>query len=143
MTEKSSLLSLAERVEAAGAGEQREMLESAFRAIHGEKPARIPGGSPEWLAWLDRYNPFHRMLEAKAYESAALSLVPEGWRWQAGQFNIDPLKCSADLAQAGQIEAEGIRYGTGLRMRAQGKAATPALALTAACLRAISGGKSE
>ncbi len=70
---------LAARCESAKADEQRELIELAFRLIHGEKPERIPGGSPEWLAWLDKHNLIVDMLDAHAYESAVIMLVPKGY----------------------------------------------------------------
>ena len=75
---KDELLRLAERCEAATAGQQREMLEEAFTAIHGPMPPRIHGGSAEMTAWLVLRNPLYNLLIAKGFIDAAMQLVPEG-----------------------------------------------------------------
>lgn len=65
-----TLLELADRCEAATAEQQRELLEAAWAAIHGSLPRRNRGGH-------NAENSFVSMLDAKAYESAAMTLVPE------------------------------------------------------------------
>ena len=74
---RTTLLALASRVEAATATEQREMLEAAFVAVHGPKPERVHGGSPEWIAWLDMHNPFFALLQAGGFLDAAMSLAKD------------------------------------------------------------------
>ena len=129
---RTALLALAERVEAATATEQREMLEAAFVAVHGPKPERVHGGSPEWIAWLDMHNPFFALLQAGGFLDAAMSLVPSGWRWHSYYWpRKDKPKLMSlvtDMPHAGIVH---------------GKAATPALALTAASLRAIAGSMTD
>ena len=119
---RTTLLALAERVEAATATEQREMLEAAFVAVHGPKPERVHGGSPEWIAWLDMHNPFFALLQAGGFLDAAMLLVPSG--------------CTFDMVS--HIDQTTVRIfdRTGPVTDCHA-AATPALALTAACLRAI------
>lgn len=119
------MTSLSDRVEAATADQQREMLSEAWKAIHGEswqttiyrhgslgaEPDRAKGDVPRRFA---------RMLDAEAYESAAMSLVPEGY---SAIINTH--------LNSAMIALDGIWHtfhGS--------HAATPALALTAASLRA-------
>ena len=124
---RTTLLALAERVEAATSTEQREMLEAAFVAIHGPKPERVHGGSPEWLAWLDLHNPFFALLQAGGFLDAAMSLVPSGDAWTVGQ-NVHHRHWVASINYLDNGEPKS-RDGSNC-------ASTPALALTAACLRA-------
>ena len=119
---RTTLLALAERVEAATATEQREMLEAAFVAVHGPKPERVHGGSPELLAWLALHNPFFALLQAGGFLDAAMSLVPSGHTFD--------MVSHLDVATVRIFD----RTGPVTDCRA---AATPALALTAAALRAI------
>lgn len=118
---------LAARAEQATADGQRELLIEAFRAIHGPKPYRVPGGSPEWKAWLDLFNPFFQMLEVRAFESAAASLVPEGWYWRAGHGVLWPGWAHLNAKHPDHCLREDEHSA---------HAETPALALTAACLKA-------
>lgn len=124
------IVALAERCEAAEAGEQRGLLELAFRAVFGEKPARVHGGCDLLDLWLARHNPFFRMLEAEAYESAALLLVPEGWR-------VDDLREGETYSS---VEFWALLRPRGYKMdgvfSATGSGKSFALALTAAALRA-------
>jgi hypothetical protein len=112
-------------VEAATATEQREMLEAAFVAVHGPKPERVHGGSPELLAWLALHNPFFALLQAGGFLDAAMSLVPSEMLWSvewAGHQTRGRIACCT-------IWKPHMPSSTAV-------AATPALALTAACLRA-------
>lgn len=125
MSDKANLLALAATVEAASADEQRDLLIEAFKAIHGPKPFRVPGGSPEWKAWLDLFNPFFKKLEARAFLDAALTLVPEGHHFGAG----------TDIPDG--IGPDGWAWVSDKRDTFEiVRAATPALALTASALRA-------
>jgi hypothetical protein len=130
MTDTKALLELAARCEAATASEQREMLELAFRAIHGEKPTRVHGGCDLLDFWLARHNPFFLMLEAKAFESAALMLVPEGWTRLTD--NTD----GREIVELYTPDYDEHDWQPDIRFSAA-SAATPALALCAASLRAI------
>ncbi len=77
--------------------DQAARLEEAFIAIHGEKPPRLHGGTKELEDWLHRHNPFYNMLKCKAYESAALSLLPEGWWIHNLSTCICEPSCSVNL----------------------------------------------
>jgi len=121
------LVELAGRVEGASSDQQETMLRQAFIAFYGPKPPRVHGGSIEWVDWLDLYNPFCRMLECNAFESAAVTLIPSTLR----------LVVLCDLANG---EDRPWAAKLGFRDRPGGypcsAGATPALALTAACLHA-------
>ena len=127
MTTRTTLLALAERVEAATTTEQREMLEAAFVAVHGPKPARVHGGTSEWIAWLDLHNPFFALLQAGGFLDAAMSLVPSG----CSEWNVEAWKAP------GAIHPAHVRATAWVSGAARVYASTPALALTAACLRAL------
>ena len=121
------LIELAERVEQASEHDQRELLIEAFKAIHGEKPRRPTGGSPEWLAWLHLFNPFFKKLEARASLDAAMSLVPEG--------------CAVDFRRFANGKARAVVWRTVTHPEPPfehpcERAASAALAITAASLRA-------
>ena len=136
MTDRTTLLALAERVEAATRGSDE--LDAHIRcALFGKpnnfvKQSHINGAWCVWridgagreVAWdgngltqLQRLGAFTASLDA------AMSLVPSGWDWSLnGEGN--PKSYVAEL---------WVYFGDG---EAIAKAATPALALTAACLRA-------
>lgn len=64
------------RLEAA-TGDSAELLILAFTARF---PAPAETWGDEWQGWYYRRSCFVRMLDARAYQSAALTLVPEGMR---------------------------------------------------------------
>ena len=139
------MLSLAEMIEKATEGQQEALLVEAFEAMHGPKPERVHGGSEELTAWLGLFNPFYAMLKACAYESAAMSLVPEGCQ---GAF--DPRFMDDD----GVVRFKGFCFkpdwsrwtphGDWIATLAESElAATPALALCAAALKARSQSEGE
>lgn len=107
----------------------RELLLEAFNLVH--PPRRR--SEAEWKALGDATA---AMLDAEAWTSAVEMLVPDDWRWQIGRFNVDYLKCHADIAVSGEILLDGRSIGEGIKMRAQGSAKHPALALAIACLKA-------
>jgi hypothetical protein len=135
----SELRELAERCEAATAGYQRRLLSEAYREIFGGPECitidRWPGyQSPRWDA-------FHKKLEAEAFLDAAMTLVPEGWALtllettdgDRRDHTGDPLA----NWQAALIEHKNTGYRVDQRgCWRQGLAATAALALCAAALRA-------
>jgi hypothetical protein len=153
----TDLLELAERCEAAeghpGNHSFRELDLDILLAVQPDHEARLMprAGKPnpqsgttwEWtsggVAWT-RGTSFASLPIPHYTRSldAAMTLVPDGgqWRWRAGQYNVDPLKCRADLAETGEIFTEDKSLGISIKTRAQGCAATPALALCAAALRA-------
>lgn len=105
-----TLVELVERCEAATADEQREMLEHVFAAL-------LPNPSVlEARCFVD-------MLNCEAFESAAMTLVPEGWNWKVGHSGY----------RASSWVMEGVRGGY---VGNESYAVTPALALCAAALRA-------
>jgi hypothetical protein len=112
------------RLEAATADHQRELLFEAFEAVHP-----YPGHEHylvdeiDWT-WDRLRQPFIAMLDAEAYESAALTLVPEGWNWGIFMRHDWPKQ----NAQVWHREREASTK--------HGEAATPALAIAAATLRA-------
>jgi len=126
---------LAERIEAAGVDAQRAMLADAFAYIHKMDDGLAPS---DWSAlnwpFADR---FTAMLDAEAYESAAMMLVPEGWR----PYTLD---MSVKGRSRWSLEGPKTKWETdddgmpcaGDDWFAQGIAATPDLALSAAAIRA-------
>lgn len=135
-----TLLELAERCEGASADEQREMLLLAFEAaMPMPRPTRIarqPDGAhwpgdgigpytSEFSAWSEMGRRFRKMLDALAFESAAMMLVPEGWNGFI-RFSTE------NEAMAGIYDPADGFWGD----PSQSLGKTPALALTAASLRA-------
>jgi hypothetical protein len=108
----TNLLSLAERVEQASAEDQRHLIEQAAAqlALHQLWP---PKADDTALAAR-----FFAFLNAGAFLDAAMTLVPEGWNWRLESWR---LVASAKLQRDNRVLG--------------GDATTPALALTAACLR--------
>lgn len=117
------LIELAERCEAAD-GNSDTLFMTAFEAIFG-------GRKSLGLKWAR----FCTMLDAEAYESAALMLVPDGAGLTIDRYwiaNADGPVWSASVVQGG--------IPTDPRREAEAfNAATPALAICAASLRAIAG----
>lgn len=91
-------------------------------------PVAYPGrwvGDQEAADW--RFNRFEKFLGAGAWEQAALSLMERclpGWTWSVGNLRVG--------AQAYLMRAEGAQL-------IGGPAASPALALILAMLRALQG----
>lgn len=107
------------RIEQATAEQVRELLEEAFNTLFPYP------GAEHYLAlevdwtWDWLYARFRKMLDAEAWTSAAEMLVPEGF-----------------VGMAGLGIPEAVLWRSGQFSQVRGKAATPALALAAACLRA-------
>ncbi len=118
--DKAELLALAERCEAVTAEMQGKLIEEAWTMIHHE-------GYPPEGDWdtCKKCDFFYHILDARAYESAALMLVPEGASFQ---LHVHP-----DLIRGMWC---GIFPDPEGEDRFSSSAATPALALTAASLRA-------
>lgn len=128
-----TLTELAERIERAGADEQRELLLEAFIAIYGPKPPRVHGGSKELDQWFKLYKPFFRKLDAEAYLDAAMMLRPDGdGHWP--QIIATGTNPNNPTRQRERIEI----WSKGNAKPVRANAATLALALTAASLRARS-----
>ena len=109
---RDGLTALIARVEAAAVTEQSDVLAAALMA------ARKAG----WFV-AKQYSSALRMLAARAYESAALTLVPEGCGW------LRESPHTMTVYRVPGNHKEWPKYHTV-------PAATPALALTAAALRA-------
>jgi len=108
------MTALSDRVEAASGDEQRATLKEAYHAI-------FPHNSPQ-------HDHQHRarfigFLDAEAYLEAAMMLVPEVAEWTLSIAAYEP--CLATIP-SGYDRVDAVH----------GYAATPAHALTAACLRA-------
>lgn len=118
MSGDETLLELAARCETAERPDQ-ELFDTAFVAVHGPKPPRVHGGSTDLGNWLASYNRFYDLMKSEAWLDAALMLVPERGVWTVA---------SASAAiDAGPYAAVDEHIA---------EAATPALALCAAALRA-------
>ena len=120
---KQTLLDLAAQCETATADQRRELLVKGWEAVHGERPCLIGW---DLGSWLTTFIPFSTMLDAKAYESAALMMVPEG-----GFGSL--------IEGVFPDGAVGFCAVVTLPTRAEGYAPTPALAILAARLRAAAG----
>ena len=138
MTAPDTLVELAERCEKATAEETGAILREAFEAIHGPKPDRILGGSPQLDAWLKLFNPFSALLRAGGFLDAAMTLVPEGMRENRYYLAIEQVWHEATGWEA-RFDTPADECGRGDTILA--KAATPALALCAAALKALAQAK--
>lgn len=115
-------IALAERVERAGADQQGQMLERAWETLaeHSAEFRRFATAHPP-RGFDNNAGKFSMMLDAMAYESAAMMLVPEGSYVEiSGPSNCGGWACKVDF-------------------RHTAFATTPALALTSAALRAQAG----
>jgi hypothetical protein len=113
MADPAKLIELAERVEALTVdNDPRLWMIRAYEAIFGSSPDH-------------RWAPFEKLINARAFFNAAMTLVPEGMTWCVGTMDGTP---EAGVWGKGPVPAD-----------AYVKAADPALALTAACLRAMAG----
>ncbi len=118
---------LAAWAEKASPEEQRAVLEEAWPVLHPEPSAVLSGDMDTMHAsviaraeWRGLRARFTTMLDAEAWESAALMLVPDGWSWRM----VEDL----DLpGRASIVKNSGLYFA---------EATTPALALCAAILRA-------
>lgn len=126
MPDKEKLIELAERVEALE-GPDKGLDREIFDAVTGG--VFKPENAQYWhaVSWSERQaNHFTASLDT------AMTLVPDGWTYQAFQGpSGQPHKWTLV-----RIGASDQKY-----TEAKAKAATPALALTAATLRAIAGEK--
>lgn len=123
--QKDELLKLAERVEALSGPDRA--IDWQIHCRNGLNGVGMYGNHPSYTASLD----------------AAMTLVPggENGRWNTGKFNTNAKKCTAQVAVEDEIFIETGSLGRGLKVRSSATAATPALALCAAALRALAGGE--
>ena len=151
MSKAEELLALAARVEA-GEGADRELDDAIATAIYSEPERHCVQGLSDEAGgmWMFRYpnGSIGSSLRFTASLDAAMTLVPEGWaieslsHWPAapeGADNHTTGKSSArlvgtSLSRFGKSMIWGHGFGDG---RVDGDATTPALALTAAALRAL------
>lgn len=126
MTDRNKLLALAEEAEKL-TGPDRETMHAAFDACMSRT---VPSG-PGMVTWTREWLRFQRLVNAEAWLDAAMSLVPTKpfpelrpgkWWW-----SVDNLGCDAHVAY--ENHDAGIPEYSAC-------AATPALALCAAALRA-------
>ena len=113
------------RFETATADQQRELLSEAWLAINGPSPGLWNDGFSEWI---ERKAIFDTLLDAEAYESAALTLVPADWHLSLNGVN-DSWHATINDTRFGKAGFE------------TGYAPTPALAIVIARLRARNEGE--
>lgn len=118
MTNAETLLSLAERVEAASTYETASLLIEAFDLTNWRSKRRdsLVTHNPQWFA-------FDKLICHRGFLDAVMSLVPEGWQWE--------VKSTGEALVYDDRSSDGSGY-----VEFAGDAATPALALLAAALRA-------
>lgn len=121
MTNAETLLSLAERVEAASTYETASLLIEAFDLTNWRSKRRgsLVTHNPQWFA-------FDKLICHRGFIDAAMSLVPEGHHWQVG-VGVETEFGNRNGAYAWCSKADSGKLSF---------AATTALALLAAALRA-------
>jgi hypothetical protein len=124
----SDLHSLAASAEAADPSEQREVLIAAWEHLF-PAPDRYRRRQRERI---EHWRKFAKMLDAEAYESAAIMLVDPLWLGKAGELWDGDRKCGwATVHRYSKTDA-GMMWDD----QHDTVARTPALALVAACLKA-------
>jgi hypothetical protein len=127
MTSSPLIERLAERCEQATDQYQRRLLSETYRELFGGPDTIIISRWPGYIS--PRWDSFHKMLEAEAFLDAAMTLIPAGWVLSQLGINGKRDKWSVLL----WVDDEW----TDLHPNAPcGDAATPALAICAAALRA-------
>ena len=110
-------------------GADRGLFIAAFDCCHPAPCGAVGGPVPDaYYAWLRVKDRFCHLLNTDAYLDAAMMLVPEGCTWSAGDWSAIAKGASATCwppEDRRPPNYNGICH-----------AATPALALAAACLRA-------
>ena len=136
---RQALLDLAARCEAA-TGADRELNDAiASEIFTGKHRVRIAGLSDEAGGlWLFTYpnGSIGSALRFTASLDAAMSLVPEGWLWQIGAYARGEVCAPAYYRAVLRRWVRGVD-GELSWPRVSRTSATPALALTAACLKAL------
>lgn len=138
MTKTSAeLIDLASRVEGL-TGPDRELEEVVYAALgncNHKRTQRYVCQSDSGFTCLDCGKDTYGADRAPRYTAsldAAMSLVPEGWEWAAGTGRRE------HMTENGRKPWAWCANGTGFALPLDfSLAATPALALTAACLRAL------
>jgi hypothetical protein len=123
---REELIELAYRVEAL-AGPDRKIMEECYRAVNDRRLFDAPS-SPTFSEPYERWCRFKSFLNSEAWESAAMSLVPEGYSWTLGQnVHHGHWLCSINYVN---------HEGEPTCIADSGHRKSPALALTSAALRA-------
>lgn len=113
----------------------RAALEEAFKVIHPEPPKGNPLAPMwYWKVWADDDARFRRFLDAEAWIDAALMLV------QGPAEYPDSKTFLIDCATQTSVYSQPVAYVWDERGKHMGIGRTPALALTAACLKAKDSG---
>lgn len=115
----TDLTKLAERVEGGTPDEQASLLEEGAVALRGHSQSRT---DPWWGRW-------DALMSVDAFESAAMTLVPEGWTFWSIQLKRIGTGHEGARAEVSRLSGGDEDYCIS-------RAATPALALAAAALRA-------
>jgi hypothetical protein len=126
---------LALRCEQASVEEQADLLEEAFR-LCDPPPKRMYANerrrqvTQPWAEWSDREERFMEMMYWQAYESAAMTLVPDGWEF----IRLERQRALPDVPDGWLFECVLMEpHGKGY---SKTYAQTKALAICAAALRA-------
>lgn len=121
---KDELLALAERVEAATVEQQRGLLTDAFHAINGFHPGGRDGQAAAWEVLRMR---FYGLIDAGGFLDAAMTMLDDSYVWGVSKQERNP-------GRNYYYQASAMPFGP--IAPGEATAATPALALTAAALRA-------
>lgn len=122
-----SLTDLIERVEAASPHIQAALLEEAWEACAAHSLAFRSFATSPCSGFGTNAGKFGAAMDARAYESAAVMLVPEGWYWRCGHGVLWPGWAHLNVKHPDHCD-----YGDEHSAHAE----TPALALCAAALKA-------
>lgn len=145
MTKDEALRDLIERVERAAPQMQSLLLEEAWEACAADSAAFRRFACAHCSGFGTNAGRFSAAMDARAYESAAIMLVPEGWRFgieQAGAYDGSPRDEAWCWPYESNFDPDWQNGQQGYRDAsdgARGYAATPALSLVAASLRAHMG----
>ena len=136
-----TLAALVERLEKAE-GPSRELDGEIATAAHGWKfvcePVQGWLGGGSW--WEDAAGKTVRLPPYTASVDSALTLVPEGWEWQVSNRAPKPLAGRAYIHNRELISGGAVSHNPKYRGQ-EATAATPALALCIAALRARAAGR--
>jgi len=122
---ENDLTKLAAICASASAQDQRALMEHAYTLIF---PRQYTGGLHPQSGWAGNWLEFEAMLDARAYESAALLLVPEGMA-----TNLTTPSWDRSAAMINYLPAIAVVHAPSGKRTAE--ASTAGLAITAAALR--------
>jgi len=133
---------LPHRIEQAGAEDQRALLEEAATSFWGADPNTLPLNENSAIVQIERWRCFNCMLDASAWESATMMLMPEGWTHEhSGQWRTNKNNRWKWRHRLGSPERS--HKGWPKRVAECFEAHTPALALLAAILKAKEAGDAD